>query len=234
MTTSTGCWWRSARFTAALRKVATESAADTMRTLSSPAEAAGKLRPTIRAMMATTTTISTRVTPRRVRVRASLGCTRRSLMPPLLILPTEDVGIDPFAAGLAIGAEAHDLRFVGLMFAGEAVDEVASPGVLWDVLGHVGAVPLVYIRGLHAQRLQALLGGGEGARIEFVGAQRGHEIIDLGARDGDFRLIRPLEQSRSDKGHEEPDDGHHHQHFDQGDTGLPGAFSIVRSEEDTS
>src|ERR1019366_6546322 len=146
MTTSTGCWWRSARFTAALRKVATESQADTRRTLSSPAEAAGKLRPTIRAMIATTTTISTRVTPRR-------GC--------LLVFPTDNVGIDPFAAGLAVGAEADDLRFVGLMFAGEAVDEVAGPGILGDVLGHVGAVPLVDVRRLDAQRLQTLLGGGE-------------------------------------------------------------------------
>ena len=113
------------------------------------------------------------------------------------------------------------------MFAGEAVDEVAVPGILRDVLGHVGTVPLVDVRGLHAQRLQALLGGGEGAGIEFVGAQRGHEIVDLGARDGDLRLVGPLEQAGSDQGHEQPDDGHHHQHFDQGDTGLTGAFSIA-------
>src|SRR5450759_3821801 len=144
-----------------------------MRTLSSPAEAAGKLRPTIRAMIATTTTISTRVTPRRVHIApdpCGVPRSRLRLGPPLLVFPTDNVGIDPFAAGLAVGSEADDLRFVGLMFAGEAVDEVAGPGILGYVLGHVGAVPLVDIRRLDAQRLQTLLGGGEGARIEFVGA----------------------------------------------------------------
>ena len=40
-TSSMGCWRRSARVTAALRKAATESVAETMRTLSRPAEAAG-------------------------------------------------------------------------------------------------------------------------------------------------------------------------------------------------
>src|ERR1017187_413511 len=145
----------------------------------------------------------------------------------LLVFPTDDVGIDPFAAGLAIGTEADNLGFVGLMFAGEAVDEVTGPGILGNVLGHVGAVPLVDIGGLDAQGLQALLGGGEGAGIELVGAQGGHEIIDLGTGDGDFRLIRPPEQRGSDEGHEEPDDGYHHQHFDEGDTGLTGAVSIA-------
>src|ERR1017187_1362091 len=60
----------------------------------------------------------------------------------LLIFPADDVGIDPFAAGLAIGTEADNLGFVGLMFAGEAVDEVTGPGILGNVLGHGGAVPL--------------------------------------------------------------------------------------------
>src|ERR1039457_891052 len=72
----------------------------------------------------------------------------------LLVFPTDDVGIDPFAAGLAIGTEADNLGFVGLMFAGEAVDEVTGPGILGNVLGHVGAVPLVDI------------GGGDGAGLE--------------------------------------------------------------------
>src|ERR1019366_4316808 len=307
-TSSMGCWRRSARVTAALRKAATESLAETMRTLSRPAEAAGRLRPTMRAMIATTTTISTRVTPRvaaflrdgrfkrecvfpaetqrrrdkrredrergregrlvkpkRCSAAELVGRTpwsaRDALVPlfarrikplrhggrptrasaadqgvrptrawslirtrrELFVLPADDVGIDPFAAG----AEADDFGLVDLMLAREAVDEVAGPGVLGDVLGHVGAVPLVDIGGLDAQRLEPLFGGGEGAGIELVSAQGGHEIIDLGAGDGDLRLIRPPEQSGSDEGYEEPDDGYHHQHFDEGDTGLTGAFSIA-------
>src|ERR1017187_194827 len=64
----------------------------------------------------------------------------------LFVFPADDVCIGPFAAGLAIGAEAHDLRFVGLMFARKVVNEVTRPGILGDVFRHVGAVPLVDVR----------------------------------------------------------------------------------------
>ena len=49
--------------------------------------------PTISAMMATTTTISTRVMPRREAAALSAA------LMGLFILPTEDVGIDPSPPG---------------------------------------------------------------------------------------------------------------------------------------
>src|SRR5471030_2669951 len=67
---------------------------------------------------------------------------------------------------------------------------------------------------------QSLLGGRESAGIQFVCAHRRHEILDLGARRGDPGLIGPLEHAGRHQRHEQPDDGHHHQHFDQGDASL--------------
>src|SRR5262245_16916042 len=126
MITSTASCRRCARLTAALSKAATESVAETMRTLSRPAERAGKEMPTIRPTIARTTTMSTRVMPRRF----------------LLALPTDDIGIDSFAAGLAVGAEADDIRLVVSVLAGETVHVVHAPRILRNVQRHVGAIPL--------------------------------------------------------------------------------------------
>src|SRR3712207_5717398 len=96
ITTATGCWRRSARFTAEFRKLATLSVADAMRTLSSPADIEGAASAVMIPMIPTTTIISTSVMPA---VR-------------LVRLPADNVGIDPFAAGLSVGAEAGDLGVV--------------------------------------------------------------------------------------------------------------------------
>src|ERR1035437_5697620 len=119
MISSMGCWRRSARFTAALRKLASESVAEDRRTLSRPADTAGKVMPTIRPMIATTIIISTSVTPF------------------LLALPTENVGIQPFTARLAVGSEADDIRLVAVLTR-ILVHVVVGPRIFGDVLGHVG------------------------------------------------------------------------------------------------
>ena len=41
-----------------------------------------------------------------------------------------------------------------------------------------------------------------------------------------FACIGSLKQAGSHESHEQPDDGHHHEHFDQGDAGLPGRFRL--------
>src|ERR1035437_7910565 len=220
MISSMGCWWRSARFTAAFRKLASESVAETRRTLSRPADTAGKVMPTISPMMATTIIISTRVTPR-----------------VLLALPTENVGIQPFAARLAVGSEADDIRLVAVL-ARVLVDVVVRPRIFGDVLGHIGPSPLVQIPRPYAQGLQALLGGGERARVQFVGAQRGHEVVDLCARRGDSGRVAVLQNGGSDQRGKQRDDGHHHEHFDQGDarpTASPvSSFSLEHGYTATS
>src|SRR5436305_13453468 len=103
MISSTASCLRCARLTAELRNAATESVAETMRTASMPAVMAGKEIPMTRPTIATTTIISRSVTPRRL----------------LPILPTEDVGIDPFTAGLAVGAKADDFGLIGNVLARE-------------------------------------------------------------------------------------------------------------------
>src|SRR5215472_11283796 len=97
----------------------------------------------IRATMATTTIISMSVTPE------TWGQTRRlpgflgknlvnvgSVPGFLLVFPADDVGIQSFAAGLAISAVADDVGFVAVL-AREFVDVVVTPRVFRDVLRHV-------------------------------------------------------------------------------------------------
>src|ERR1035437_1546920 len=240
MISSMGCWRRSARFTAALRKLASESVAEDRRTLSRPADTAGKVMPTIRPMIATTIIISTRVTPAafpRPRPAKPAGAPSGPWPLPLLALPTENVGIQPFAASLAVGSEADDIRLVAVLTR-ILVHVVVGPRIFGDVLGHVGPSPLVQIPRPYAQGLQALLGGGERARVQFVGAQRGHEVVDLGARRGDSGRVAVLQNGGSDQRGKQRDDGHHHEHFDQGDarpTASPvSSFSLEHGYTATS
>src|SRR5262245_22969859 len=107
MITSTASCLRWHRLTAELRNAATESVAETMRTLSSPALSEGADTPTISPMIATTTTNSSRVMPRRART---------------LLAPANNIGIKPFAAGLPIAAQADDVWFVIAVLAGILVD----------------------------------------------------------------------------------------------------------------
>src|ERR1039458_1638844 len=209
MINSMACWRRSARFTAALRKLASEWWARARRTLSRPADTAGKVMPTISPTITTTIIISTRVMPRAPAPRPLF----------LLALPTENVGIQPFAARLAVGSEADDIRLVSVIDR-VLVHVVVRPRIFRDVLGHVGPRPLVLIPRPDAQGLQALLGSGERAGIQFVGAQRGHEVVDLGARRGDSGRVAVLQNGGSDQRGKQRDDGHHHEHFDQGDARL--------------
>src|SRR5262245_59646776 len=210
MITSTASWRRCERLTAALRKAATESVADTMRTLSSPEERAGKDTPTTSPMIARTTTISTRVTPRRF----------------LSVLPADDIGIDSFAAGLTVRTQGHDVRLVITVLSGETICLVHTPGIFSDVARHVRAVPLGELRRLDAKRLKtALLDCREGAGVQCICPQRSHEVGDLRARLRDLGLIGLLPQSGSHQGNKQADDRYDHQHFNERHTGLR-PFSI--------
>src|SRR5579885_2720447 len=200
ITISTGCCRRSAWSTAPLRMLDTESVAERIRTLSMPAAMEGYEMPASTPMMLTTTSISMRVMP--------------------LVFPADDVGIQSVAARLAVGAIADDVGLVAV-FAGVLVNVVVAPGVFRNFLGHVGAVPLIEVGGLHAQRLQPLLVGREGPGIQLVGAERRLEILDLRARRGDAGLVTVLEHVGGDQRHKQRDDRHDDQHFDESDAGLP-------------
>src|SRR5690349_12449808 len=116
MMTSTGCCLRSACVSAVFRKLAIESDAVVMRMLSMPAETEGPETATIRPMRARTTTISSSVTPDAahalLRGFETKGTSTRvstlqaGVPAPQLVLPTDDVCIQPFATGLAVAAEA--------------------------------------------------------------------------------------------------------------------------------
>src|SRR5262249_39338762 len=123
MTRATGCWRRSARLSAEFRKAATEPVAEERRTLSRPAATEGNEIAIMRPMMATTTSISMRVTPRvlwellfdaEAQRRGAKRCLSLRLSASAskggldLLFPTDDIGIDSIAAGLAVGAKADD------------------------------------------------------------------------------------------------------------------------------
>ena len=97
-------------------------------------------------IMATTTTISTSVMPARparsLTIAARIGAaTVSKRFSDTLIPPTDNVGIDPFAARLSVGAEADDVRLVAVL-TGEPVDIVDAPRVLGHVLWKIWPVPL--------------------------------------------------------------------------------------------
>src|ERR1700679_1331922 len=108
--------------------------------------------PTISEIRATPTSISIRVTP------ARSDC---------LVFPANDVGIDPVSAGLAVGAQADNIGLVSVV-ARIAVDKGMLPGIVPDVLLDIRPLPVLHALGLLAERLQALLGGGEHAGVEFI------------------------------------------------------------------
>src|SRR5215831_13641568 len=99
-----------------------------------PAETDGAEMAAIMPMTAVTTTIS------------------RSVMPRLLALPTDNVGIQSIAAGLAISAETDDVRLVAVL-AGVPVNIIVAPGVFGNLLRHVGTGPLVQVSRPVSQRL---------------------------------------------------------------------------------
>src|SRR5260370_37230045 len=87
----------------------------------------------------------------------------------LLIFPTDDIGIQSFAAGLAIAAETDDVGLVAVV-ARELVDVVVAPRIFGNVLRHVWPVPLVGVLRFQAQRLQTLPRGGDYTGVPFVSA----------------------------------------------------------------
>src|ERR1017187_403604 len=239
--TTTGCSLRSACVTAAFRKLAMASPVEASRTLSRPAETEGRETLTTIPMTAITTSISISVTPLVGQTIAFRGLSplararnidrrhkpivcptetpRAGHARPLLAFPTDHIGINSVAAGLAIGAVAGNVRLIA-MVAGELVYPIVAPRIFRNLLRHLRAVPLGRVRRLHAQRRQALLGGGKVPVIQLVGAQRAHETLYLRARARDLGFVHVAPGPRPDQGHKQPDDRHHYQHFDQGDARL--------------
>ena len=88
--TSITCWRRPPRSIAVLRKLTTLSDAERRRKDSTPAAALGKAMPVTSAIMVSTISSSMSVMP---------ACVR------LFVAPADNVGVIPFSAGLAVGAQ---------------------------------------------------------------------------------------------------------------------------------
>src|SRR6266852_3686126 len=98
-------------------------------------------------MMVITMSISISVMPRWARLSTRAAS-------PLLVVPTDDVGIIPFSAGLAIRARRNDVGLVAVI-AGKFVEIRVVPGIVRCVLRQVGSGPLIHALRFHAQCVQA-------------------------------------------------------------------------------
>src|SRR6516164_9378243 len=127
---------RSARLSAELTKLTTSPDAPLSRRLESPLVAAGSVTPTIRPMIATTTTISISVTP---------------------LFPADDIRVQAFASGLAVQTVGNNVRFITVV-AGVLVHIRVSPGIHRDVFIGVRSVPVLHVTRLGSQGSQSLLG----------------------------------------------------------------------------
>src|SRR5579875_3429541 len=194
ITSSTGCWRRSARSAAALIRARIESEAERSRSESSPAATEGNVSPASNAISVTTTIISMSVTPR---------FPRR----PLLIAPTDDIGIIPLPAGLAVGAQREDVRLIAVL-ARILIKIGAAPGIQRNILGQIRTRPLRLIVRFDAQRVQALIRGRIGPGIQLVGAQRRHERLDLRPRLRPLGLVGLAHHARRYQRRKQRDDGH--------------------------
>src|SRR6185312_2236598 len=118
-----------------------------------PEEIAGVPMPTNKATIASTINSSIRVTPR------SLAR--------LIVVPTDDVGINAVSTRLAVGAVAGQVGVVS-MIARKLVYVWVAPRIVCDILLKVRTLPVVRAIWLHAQGLQALLRRRIDTRIELV------------------------------------------------------------------
>src|SRR5450755_184444 len=200
---SIACCRRSARLAATFMNEATDRAPAARRMFSIPAMVLGKERPTIREMMASTTIISIRVTPRRP----------ESL--PRNLFPVDDVGIGAFAARLPVGAVADDVGLFAVL-AGVAVNV--------RVLPRVQRIKFLQIR---PQHFQTLLLRGKDAVVGMILHQGAFKVIDLHQGRGDTRFVGLLKKIRPDQYCEQSDDDYHHHHLNQGHASLGPSSSIL-------
>src|SRR5689334_8033969 len=183
-------------------------------------------------MIASTATISSRTTPsspallgayprRRTGDHFAGICAKRSALPAL------NVRRRAGAALLAVRAVRDDV--VRSMLAGRAVDVGAAPGVGGNLTGpQVRPVPGVDAAGPRGQRGEAFAGGRIAAGIEIEQVERAREALDLDAGGLDLRHGQIVEHARADQGHDQPDDGDHHQDFDEREAGFPSPRPAAR------
>src|SRR5579884_2091344 len=201
--TSTTVCRLSARFSPPLMNVTTFCAAEFKRSVSMPEEMDGNAIPINSAISATTTISSSSVTPAWV----------------LLRFPTDNVGINSIAAGLAVRAIRDQVGLVAVL-AGIFVDVRMPPWIRRDVLLHVWPLPVRHALGRGPQRLQTLLRSRERPHVELIRAQRRNVAADLRSRRRLLCLIRLPHVFGQHEIRKQADDHHDHQHFDERDAGF--------------
>src|SRR6266404_7629548 len=174
----------------------------------------------IKAMSASTYTISSRVKPRS--------------FPSLIFRAGHvfdgNVGRQTAAAFLAIRSIGQDI--VRATVSGRAIHIGVVPGIVGDVATlEIWSVPGRRARCPAHQRHQAFRRRGKPARIEIEQIERAAEALQLDLRGLDFRFAEIIENARTDQAHDEADDGDHHQHLHERETLLARILTalIVRA-----
>src|SRR6185295_13867855 len=196
---------RTAALRSALSSEAMSTANDSMRAREVPRGSAGSRIAARMAMIATTQTISSKVKP------ASPG--RASAR------PTGDVRRGSSATFLSVRAIGE--KIIGAVLSRRAVDIGSAPGIgrnngafqVRSVPGRDGA-------GTLHQRREALGGVRVSPGVEEEQIERAAEALDLDFRRFGFRFGQVVEHTRTDQPHDQPDDGDHHENFDQREAAL--------------
>src|SRR5215831_684658 len=165
---------------------------------------------TTRPMMTTTTRTSTSVNPAPPPRRVSRAARRGG--------SEIDIGIRPFAAGLAVGAEAEDVDLAA--HAWIEVQVLAAPGVLGYAVEIAALLPVARARlrrGSDDERLQALLGRRVHGVVEPIELQRLRDRGDVGLRGDHARLVRTAHHLGHDDRGEQAEDHDDDHDLDQGE-----------------
>src|SRR5690242_4442654 len=164
----------------------------------------------IKAMIASTQTISSRVKPL---------CADSLIFCIFLQALERNISREPAAAFLTVGSVREYI--VGAALTGRAIDIGVVPGIVrYAAALQIGPVPGGGSRRLPHQCGQSFRTRGKTARIEEVEVERARKALqlDLGCLDLGFAEI--VEHARTDQSHDQADDRNHHQHFDQCEAGL--------------
>src|SRR5262249_54743251 len=131
------------------------------------------------------------------------------------------------AALLAVRAVRDDV--IGAVLAWRSVDVSVPPGIIGnEARAQIRPVPGIDAAGALRQGGETFARARVAAGIEIKQVERAREALDLDARGLDLRLGQIVEHARADERHDEPDDGDHHEDFDEGETGFASPHPAAR------
>ena len=178
------------------------------------------------AMIASTTSISTRVKPAERR-----GCVVIGVGPQVGSIaegPISNVVLIRFGAALeTVGPERIKIE-LGASRARLTIPVFVSPRIGRDARHVSPASPVTNggILGFLNECAQSLRGRRQTGGIEPIHRERGFDGLEIGSNLGDSRLVHTIHDTRDDEGRQQPDDHDHDHDFDEGEASCLAAAQI--------